>query len=102
MHIEKIKIFDEYAKSLSVLWENFDDLLMTNVRMGNVDFIKKHIFAACDLVQKEQQKRIAENVVMKHHDGRSKENSAIEYYQIGADNITVDTVSIISENNLIK
>lgn len=43
MHTEKIKIFHEYAQSLSVLWENFDDLLMTNVRMGNVDFIKKHI-----------------------------------------------------------
>lgn len=57
MHTEKIKIFNEYAES-----QGFDD--WNDLKNCCIEFdidIDEHIFAACDLVQKEQQKRIAEN-----------------------------------------
>jgi len=60
MHTEKIKIFDEYAQSKgfsdwSDLKSECDENLMTE------DEFLIFMFEACDLVQKEQQKRIVEN-----------------------------------------
>lgn len=61
MHTEKQRIFNDYAKSLNdfdrKLFENF----LTSVSIGNKT-IREHMYVACDLVQQEQQKRIAENV----------------------------------------
>lgn len=60
MHTEKIKIFDEYAES-----KGFEDWAMVIFQYSfgdiSLETFQDHIFAACDLVQKEQQKRIAEN-----------------------------------------
>ncbi|BAP30109.1 coenzyme F420 hydrogenase subunit alpha FrhA [Chryseobacterium sp. StRB126] len=60
-HQEKQRIFDEYAKSQG--FKDWDDLqfqyctlLMTD------DEFNLYMFAACDLIQEEQQKRIAEKI----------------------------------------
>lgn len=85
MHTEKQKIFDEYAKSKG--YENWHFLqIFTMVKHQDSESLTKHIFAACDLVQKEQQKRIAENAVIEPKGMMTK----------------VDKSSILSENNLIK
>ncbi len=60
MHTEKLKIFDEYAErkgfnDWSDLKSECDENLMTE------DEFLIFMFEACDLVQQEQQKRIAEN-----------------------------------------
>ncbi len=60
-HQEKQRIFDEYAKSQE--FEDFNDLI--NHYSEFADLVLKRIFAACDLVQAEQQKRIAENAKTK-------------------------------------
>jgi len=52
-HQEKQKIFDQYAKS-----NGFD--CWTGLQSAcDPIILKRHIFRACDLVQEEQQKRIA-------------------------------------------
>lgn len=59
-HTEKQRIFDQYAKSkIFTSWEHL-------VNSSNNYELVQHTFAACDLVQQEQQKRIAESV--KHLD----------------------------------
>lgn len=58
-HQEKQRIFDEYAKS-----QGFEDFLDSMYEYWSKDNslsnLISHIFAACDLVQEEQQKRIYE------------------------------------------
>lgn len=100
--MEKIKIFDEYAQS-----QDFDD--WNDLKNCCIEFdmdIDEHIFAACDLVQKEQQKRIAENAQVRHDLNKLNEPNAAEYGKyFGGDGATfycVEKSSIISENNLIK
>lgn len=60
-HQEKQSIFDQYAQSK--LYHNWEMLVKNNNNsvVGTKDLMN-HIFAACDLVQEEQQKRIAGNV----------------------------------------
>lgn len=61
-HQEKQSIFDEYAKSQGYAdWESI--IFEFEIHLSNDDELNLHIFAACDLVQAEQQKRIA--VVLK-------------------------------------
>ncbi|WP_027380817.1 hypothetical protein [Chryseobacterium daeguense] len=85
-HIEKQKIFDEYADENGFVdWDDllndFQDQLMSN------DEFNTFLFAACDLVQKEQQKRIVGKL--------PSEGSALLHNGATKD-------SILSENNLIK
>lgn len=58
-HQEKQEIFDRYARNYRGV-PNFKRL----IEYSSVDDKTRleHIFAACDLVQEEQQKRIAENM----------------------------------------
>lgn len=101
MHTEKIKIFDEYAES-----QGYDDWYDLQANDENDDTFRNHIFAACDLVQKEQQKRIAENAQVRHDLNKLNEPNAAEYGKhFGGDGATfycVEKSSILSENNLIK
>ncbi|WP_312900209.1 hypothetical protein [Chryseobacterium taichungense] len=83
MHTEKQKIFDRYARNVG--FENWKGLLVFT-RTFKADKLQNHIFAACDLVQKAQQERIAEKIPK---DGGLLHNGA-----------TKDM--IMSENNLIK
>lgn len=84
-HTEKKRIFDEYAKEQgyadweAIIWE-------FECHLSNADELNLHIFSACDLVQKEQQKRIAENAVIEPKGMMTK----------------VYKSSILSESNLIK
>lgn len=55
-HQDKQRIFDEYAKSQE--FECWNDLKNCCIEF-DMD-IDEHVFAACDKVQEEQQKRIAE------------------------------------------
>ncbi|MCC3214975.1 hypothetical protein LIV57_06795 [Chryseobacterium sp. X308] len=55
-HQEKQEIFDQYAKS-----NGFDCWAGLQSTCDPI-ILKRHVFRACDLVQEEQQKRIAENV----------------------------------------
>lgn len=60
-HQEKQRIFDEYAKSQGYAdWESI--IFEFEIHLSNADELNLHIFAACDLVQEEQQKRIAGSV----------------------------------------
>lgn len=84
MHTEKIKIFDEYAESKG--YESFYEIVHDYVYMSDPKEIINHALAACDLVQKAQQERIAEKLPKDGgllHNGATKE-------------------MILSENNLIK
>lgn len=58
-HQEKQRIFDEYAKKFMA--PDFNHLMFWSAGKNRLE----HIFAACDLVQEEQQKRIAENARIK-------------------------------------
>ncbi|KAA2223014.1 hypothetical protein [Chryseobacterium sediminis] len=59
-HLEKIEIFNEYAKSQGYAdWEAI--IFEYEIHLASTDELNLHIFAACDLVQEEQQKRIADN-----------------------------------------
>lgn len=63
MHTEKQEIFDRYAQTLGLKEiTDFEDIL-SSFKSGGFTFPEflDVIFEACDLVQKEQQKRIAEN-----------------------------------------
>lgn len=62
-HQEKQSIFDEYAKSQGYAdWESI--IFEFEIHLSNADELNLHIFAACDLVQEEQQKRIAEKALL--------------------------------------
>ena len=84
-------------------FEDFEDLLLA-FRYSNISLksLTKIIFEACDLVQEEQQKRIAENTKMLLHDGFHKSNKQTKYYQIGTDNLQIDKDSIINPENKIQ
>ncbi|WP_137906084.1 hypothetical protein [Chryseobacterium sp. 2VB] len=57
-HQEKQRIFDEYAKSQG--YEDWNSLqVLTIIKFQDSEKLKNQIFAACDLVQEEQQKRIS-------------------------------------------
>lgn len=64
-HQEKQKIFDRYAKTKGFDdWETLKEDLYNN-SASSFQFIEdldEHIFSTCDLVQKEQQKRIIANL----------------------------------------
>lgn len=61
MQTEKQRIFDEYAKEQR--YTDWDHLQMDyECNLMSFDEFKLFMFEACDLVQQEQQKRIAENV----------------------------------------
>jgi hypothetical protein len=84
-HQEKQRIFDEYANSQGYAdWESI--IFEFEIHLSNADELNLHIFAACDLVQEEQQKRIKERI----------SNSE---FQKGH---PVDISSIINPENLIK
>ncbi|WP_288373982.1 hypothetical protein [uncultured Chryseobacterium sp.] len=60
-HQEKQRIFDAYAQKQG--FQKWEDLVMFSgfTFSGRLALIN-HMYNACDLVQEEQQKRIAENV----------------------------------------
>ncbi|GEJ46041.1 hypothetical protein [Chryseobacterium sp. ON_d1] len=85
-HKEKQEIFDQYARTRE--FDNWNDLKNCCIEF-DID-LDEYIFEACDLVQEEQQKRIADNVEVKEilcHIGTEYE---------------VDKSSIINPENLIK
>jgi len=101
MHKEKQEIFDKYAKEKGFKdWEalqfQYCTLSMTD------DEFNFFMFEACDLVQAEQQERIAENTKMKYHDGVSKVAHQFTYFQNGGDNIQIDKDTIINPENNIQ
>lgn len=57
-HEEKQSIFDEYAKKYRV--NSFEELLKWSAVKNKTAM--EHIFSACDMVQKEQQKRIKKSI----------------------------------------
>ncbi|WP_288435323.1 hypothetical protein [uncultured Chryseobacterium sp.] len=66
-HQEKQSIFDQYAKSQG--YEDWHSLqVFTMIKFQDSTKLQNHIFAACDLVQEEQQKRIAQKLP---RDGKS-------------------------------
>ena len=90
MHTEKTKIFDDYAKSQGFIsWDHLD----VDYRMGlmNKDEFLSFMFEACDLVQKAQQDRIAENMNWDRCKNQGSECRTDKH-----------SLSITSENNLIK
>lgn len=100
-HQEKQEIFDQYAKSQD--FDDWNDLLIAfELNLMNSEEFALYVFAACDLVQEEQQKRIAENARMNFHDGHWKTNKQMKYFQSGADNLTVDKASITNPENKIN
>jgi hypothetical protein len=86
-HQEKQRIFDEYAKSQG--YEDWHSLqVFTMIKFQDSIKLQNHIFAACDLVQEEQQKRIAGKVEMLN---------PFEHFKQW-----IDKDSIINPENLIK
>ena len=86
-HQEKQRIFDEYAKSQG--FKDWEDVQTEyHLALMSDDELKLYIFAACDLVQEEQQKRIAENARTRTNDESTS--------------IIVDKTSITNPENLIK
>ena len=60
-HQDKQEIFDQYARSKE--YDDWNDVFEHFIREGHgLPWLYSHMFNACDLVQAEQQKRIAENV----------------------------------------
>jgi len=81
-HQEKQRIFDLYARSQRYLdWDQ-----LHRVYSVQQDELLDHIFAAFDLVQEEQQKRIAEDACIEPKGMMTR----------------VDKSSIINPENLIK
>lgn len=67
-HQEKQEIFDQYAEQQGYSdWNDLKSEIYHEVEDAFLFAMKidKHIFAACDLVQEEQQNRIAENARIK-------------------------------------
>ncbi len=84
-HQEKQSIFDEYARTRD--FENWNDLKNCCIEY-DID-LDEYIFDVCDLIQEEQQKRIAGNAKI---DGS-------EYSRCGC---VINENSIINPENLIK
>lgn len=87
-HQEKQRIFDEYA--IENGYDNFIEIISDYITLKKSEDILQHAFAACDLVQEEQQKRIADN---------ARTNSKITAYGLTSD---VNKNSIITPENIIK
>lgn len=86
-HQEKQRIFDAYAKSQE--FDDWNDLIIAfEVKAINSDEFENHLFAACDLVQEEQQKRISENACIEF----SQEDQCF----------SIDKYSIINPENKIQ
>lgn len=107
MHTEKQEIFDKYAKSKG--FEDFDDLVFTTVHTYNSDSTLEHIYAACDLVQQEQQKRIAEKAELFIIDDSCSKNIKVIAYlnspsvmDMNGNSIKIDEDSILNPENLIQ
>lgn len=102
MHTEKIKIFDDYAKSQQ--FEDWNDLMQ--FMLENDMDVKEHVFEACDLVQKAQQDRIAKSALIRHDLNKLNNSNAAEYGKYFGGNAAsfycIESTSITSENNLIK
>ncbi|WP_312306583.1 hypothetical protein [Chryseobacterium sp.] len=86
-HQEKKEIFDQYAKSQE--FEDWNDLKNCCIEF-DMD-IDEHVFAACDIVQEEQQKRIAEKALEIQFFGETDEVKKV-----------VDFKSIINPENKIQ
>lgn len=110
-YTEKQKIFDEYAKMLGFSnWLHF-----ISSSLVDSEDLCSHTYEACDLVQKEQQKRIVENIklhivevdrygdefVIEKCDSSGFPLMYADLYN-GDANVAVEENSILSENNLIK
>lgn len=88
-HQEKQEIFDQYAQKQG--YQKWEDLVMFSgftfsARLALIT----HMYNACDLVQEEQQKRIAENVSTK------------TVYTANGPVKAVNKESIINPENIIK
>ncbi|CAD0220374.1 hypothetical protein [Chryseobacterium sp. JV274] len=83
-HQEKQEIFDQYARTRE--FENWNDLKNCCIEF-DID-LDEYIFEACDFVQEEQQKRIAENATINY-------SSEDQYFFI-------DEYSIINPENKIQ
>ncbi|MGK6342809.1 hypothetical protein ACMGDK_11255 [Chryseobacterium sp. DT-3] len=55
MHTEKLRIFNKYAKE-----QGYEDWKFLDETNTHFDEFMIHVFNACDLVQEQQQKRIAD------------------------------------------
>lgn len=108
-HQEKQEIFDQLSiEQWKDNFKGFLEVVFSEVLNKEITTetairdITSFVYEACDLVQEEQQKRIADNTKMLLHDGFHKSNKQTKYYQIGADNLQIDKSSIINPENLIK
>ena len=109
-HQEKQRIFDQLVQNIdpetirqgSVPLDQFQDWedLLLAFRYSNISLqsLTKIIFEACDLVQEEQQKRIADKSKIIHLT-QKKRNLSEQDRIIGA---KIDKESIINPENLIK
>lgn len=98
-HQEKQHIFDEYAISQGFKdWDNLFEHFFHDGR--KFSWLYNHMYNACDLVQAEQQKRIAEKARMKV----KTEHGEFEAVSFGVDDRSawIDEDSIINPENLIK
>ncbi len=94
-HQEKQRIFDEYGTQYNkgdfeyFLMYNLFEVINNEISISSAaSHIKDFVFAACDLVQEEQQKRIAEKAKM-HYPYEDKSH-------------WIEKNSIINPENLIK
>lgn len=98
-HQEKQRIFDEYAQSK--LYHSWEMLVKNNNNsvVGTKDLMK-HIFAACDLVQEEQQKKIVDKakMIVKTEHGESEAVA----FGVGERSAWIDENSIINPENKIQ
>jgi len=102
---QKQRIFDEYAKSQGYAdWESI--IFEFEIHLSNADELNLHIFAACDLVQEDQQKRIAEKALVKFdYIGLNKTGATMSQKYFagpGMRQYTADKDSIINPENKIQ
>lgn len=104
-HQEKQRIFDEYAKTLNDFDRKIFESFLSSLAIGKKT-IREHVFAACDLVQEEQQKKIAEKSLVRYdYNELNKTGSGVSQKHFigeGVRHYTVDKDSILNPENLIK
>ena len=94
-HQEKQRIFDEYAYLEG--YSHWKHLISSCL---DSDRLEEHIFAACDLIQEEQQKRILDNVRLK-----LKDNGSICYctnFIYKGLSVRINELSVINPENKIQ
>ena len=103
MHTEKQEIFDKYAKSK--VFSSWEHLVNS---CNNYELIN-HTFNACDLVQEQQQKRIAEKAELFIIDDSCSKNIKVIAYlnspsvmDMNGNSIKIDEDSILNPENLIQ